>query len=88
MLQISASQFQVPAAIIAQEYIMSAPNDDYPPGPDGVETSHTADTIQNDYESRSGQSHIPVVADDSNIEDPIDGGIADSDEQLGMLFIS
>ncbi|KEF61396.1 uncharacterized protein A1O9_02962 [Exophiala aquamarina CBS 119918] len=61
---------------------MSTPNDDYQPGTEGVEASHTADTTQNDYKSRTGQSHIPVVGDDSKIEDPIEANTADSDEQL------
>jgi hypothetical protein len=40
---------------------------------------------QNDYESRTGQKdHIPVVKDDADIEDPIDGETADSDAQLGI----
>lgn len=42
---------------------------------------------QNDYESRTGQKdHIPVVKDDADIGDPIDGETADSDAQLGTSF--
>lgn len=37
----------------------------------------------NEYKSRTGQSEIPVQADDKPIEDPIDGDVADSDAQLG-----
>lgn len=62
---------------------MSAPNDDYQPGSEGIEGSTTADTMQNDYKSRTGQSEVPVVGDEARIEDPIDGNTADSDEQLG-----
>lgn len=38
----------------------------------------------NDYASRMGQSEIPVVRDDAQVEDPIDAETADSDETLGM----
>ncbi|KAJ9610377.1 hypothetical protein H2200_005154 [Cladophialophora chaetospira] len=61
---------------------MSAPNDEYQPGSEGVESAHTADTTQNDYKSRTGQSHIPVVADNAAVEDGIDRRTADSDAQL------
>ncbi|EXJ56874.1 hypothetical protein A1O7_07218 [Cladophialophora yegresii CBS 114405] len=61
---------------------MSAPGDEYQPGDEGVEAAHTADTTQNDYKSRTGQSHIPVVGDETNVEDPIDERTADSDAQL------
>ena len=64
---------------------MSAPNDDYQPGSEGVEGGHTADTRQNDYKSRTGQSQIPVVGDDARVEDGIDERTADSDAQLGLL---
>jgi hypothetical protein len=63
---------------------MSAPNDDFQPGTDGLEGSTTADTVQNDYKSRTGQSEIPVVGDETSIEDPIDEASADSDAQLGV----
>ena len=39
-----------------------------------------------DYKSRPGQSEIPVVSDDAAVEDGVDAGTADSDEQLGMLW--
>ena len=39
----------------------------------------------NDYASRTGQSHIPVQKDEASIEDPIDPATADSDEQLRMF---
>jgi len=61
---------------------MSAPNDDFQPSGDGLEGSANPDTTQNDYKSRTGQSSIPVVGDDTNIEDPIDANTADSDAQL------
>jgi hypothetical protein len=63
---------------------MSAPNNEYQPSGEGVEGAHTADTTQNDYKSRTGQSQIPVVGDEARIEDPIDERTADSDAQLGM----
>ena len=43
------------------------------------------DSIDNDYKSRTGQSHIPVQSDDAPISDPIDPATADSDETLGMF---
>jgi hypothetical protein len=55
---------------------MSAPQADY------QEDSTTAPS-QNDYKSRPGQSEIKVVSDEADIEDPIDGNVADSDAQLG-----
>ena len=38
-----------------------------------------------EYKSRPGQSEVPVVGDDAPIEDGVDAGTADSDEQLGMV---
>jgi hypothetical protein len=64
---------------------MSAPNDDYQPGTEGLESGTTADTVQNDYKSRTGQSEIKVVGDDAPIEDGVDARTADSDAQLGLL---
>lgn len=48
------------------------------------------DSIDNDYKSRTGQSHIPVQSDTAPVEDPIDPVTADSDETLGIdsLLIS
>ena len=65
---------------------MSAPADEYQPGDEGLEAAHTADTVQNDYKSRTGQSHIPVVGDETKVEDPINAATADSDAQLGLSF--
>ena len=45
------------------------------------------DSMDNDYASRTGQSHIPVLKDDKPIEDGIDPAVADSDEQLRMLAL-
>ena len=45
------------------------------------------DTIDNDYSSRTGQSHIPVQKDDAPVNDPIDPDTADSDETLGTLIL-
>ena len=42
------------------------------------------DAMDNDYKSRTGQSHIPVQSDDAPVSDPIDPATADSDETLGM----
>ncbi|KAG9651912.1 hypothetical protein KCU64_g8546, partial [Aureobasidium melanogenum] len=36
----------------------------------------------NDYQSRTGQSEIPVQRDEASIEDPIDPDTADSDKVL------
>lgn len=44
------------------------------------------DKMDNDYASRTGQSHIPVQKDDAPIDDPIDPETADSDEQLGTIW--
>ena len=41
------------------------------------------DSIDNDYKSRTGQSHIPVQSDEAPVSDPIDPATADSDETLG-----
>ena len=41
------------------------------------------DFQDNEYQSRTGQSEIPVQADDKPVEDPIDPETADSDAQLG-----
>ncbi|CAD0098669.1 unnamed protein product [Aureobasidium mustum] len=41
----------------------------------------------NDYQSRTGQSEIPVQKDEATIEDPIDPDTADSDKVLGMYSI-
>ncbi|MBE7181056.1 MAG: hypothetical protein INR71_07585 [Terriglobus roseus] len=41
------------------------------------------DASDNDYVSRTGQSHIPVQADDKPVDDPVPAdGSADSDEYL------
>ena len=44
------------------------------------------DSMDNDYKSRTGQSHIPVQSDDAPVSDPIDPATADSDETLGTLL--
>jgi hypothetical protein len=44
----------------------------------------TGDFQDNEYQSRTGQSEIPVQTDDKPVEDPIDPDTADSDAQLGM----
>ncbi|KAF2787433.1 hypothetical protein K505DRAFT_257718 [Melanomma pulvis-pyrius CBS 109.77] len=40
------------------------------------------DAVDNDYASRTGQSHIAVQKDEAPVEDPIDPRTADSDETL------
>lgn len=44
--------------------------------------------MDNDYKSRTGQSHIPVQGDDKPVEDPINPDTADSDESLGTISYS
>lgn len=44
------------------------------------------DVVDNDYESRTGQSEIPVVKDDAPIESTEYDEGGDSDEQLGMSY--
>jgi len=61
---------------------MSAPDAEYQLGDAGAEVPAGADTTQDDYKSRTGQGHVPVVSDSTNIEDPIDANSADSDAQL------
>lgn len=46
----------------------------------------TGEVQDNDYKSRTGQSEIPVQADDKPVEDPIDAETADSDAQLGKVL--
>jgi hypothetical protein len=70
-------------SIFQNTVIMSAPNDEFQPGTEGLETGTTADTVQNDYKSRPGQSEIRVVGDEAPIEDGINANSADSDAQLG-----
>lgn len=45
------------------------------------------EVMDNDYISRTGQKQapIPVQSDSDNVEDPIDGAKADTDEALGMF---
>lgn len=45
----------------------------------------TGEVQDNEYQSRTGQSEIPVQTDDKAVEDPIDPDTADSDAQLGKL---
>lgn len=65
----------------------TAPDAEYQPTTVGAETSTSADTTQDDYKSRTGQGHIPVVSDSTNVEDPINENNADSDEQLGVYVM-
>ena len=44
------------------------------------------DSVDNDYASRTGQSHIPVLKDEKEIEDPIDPATADSDATLSKYL--
>ena len=43
------------------------------------------DSVDNEYTSRTGQSHLPVQKDEAPVEDPIDPATADSDETLGII---
>ena len=43
--------------------------------------------VDNDYKSRTGQSHIPVQSDDAPVDDPINPETADSDETLGKSYL-
>jgi hypothetical protein len=45
----------------------------------------TGEVQDNEYQSRTGQSEIPVQSDNKAVEDPIDPDTADSDTQLGTL---
>lgn len=47
----------------------------------------SGDFQDNEYQSRTGQSEVPVQSDDKGVEDPIDPSTADSDAQLGMSFL-
>lgn len=62
---------------------MSASDDFKPQGEEPTSGVAAGDVNDPDYKSRTGQSHIPVQADDKPVEDPIDGATADSDAQLG-----
>ncbi|KAL1311434.1 hypothetical protein AAFC00_001595 [Neodothiora populina] len=48
----------------------------------GGEQVSSTDNPSADYKSRTGQSAIPVQADDKPLDDPIDATTADSDETL------
>jgi hypothetical protein len=45
------------------------------------------EAVDNDYASRTGQNAIPVQRDDAPVEETYVSGEADSDAQLGMLFV-
>ena len=64
---------------------MSSADDQYEQQNDVVGGDVPAgDAGDDDYKSRTGQSHIPVQSDNAPVEDPIDPATADSDETLGM----
>ncbi|KAI9704364.1 MAG: hypothetical protein M1836_007227 [Candelina mexicana] len=65
---------------------MSASADDaYEQKNDPVGTGVPAgDAKDNEYASRTGQSHIPVQKDEQSVEDPIDPATADSDATLAQ----
>jgi hypothetical protein len=42
----------------------------------------------NEYKSRTGQSEIPVVGDNSAVEGGVDPATEDSDATLGMLTLT
>jgi hypothetical protein len=64
---------------------MSAPEAEFRDQADpGVEAPQAQDIMQNDYKSRTGQSHIPVIGDNAPVEDNIGSReSANSDAQLG-----
>ena len=66
---------------------MSASADAFSPE-NTVGGADSGDVVDSDYQSRTGQSHIPVTKDDAPIEDPIDAATADSDETLGIAHPS
>jgi len=43
------------------------------------------DTVDNTYASRPDQKHIPVIKDETPVEQPNDAVNPDSDEMLGTL---
>ncbi|MCJ1410239.1 hypothetical protein MMC19_004324 [Ptychographa xylographoides] len=62
---------------------MSSADDQYEQTNDAVGQGVPAgDSKDNDYVSRTGQSTIPVVSDQTSVEDPIDPATADSDATL------
>lgn len=67
----------------------TAPGDEFQDDVVGTESGTGADTTQDDYASRTGQSHIPVQKDGAAIEAGgyEDRKVADSDEQLSTCFI-
>ena len=66
-------------------FTMSSADDQYEQQNDVVGGDVPAgDAGDDDYKSRTGQSHIPVQSDNAPVEDPIDPATADSDETLGM----
>ena len=68
---------------------MSAPDAEFQdPVDPGVEAPQSQDTMQDDYKSRTGQSHIPVVSDNAAVEDNIGSReSANSDAQLGTILL-
>ena len=65
---------------------MSSADDQYEQTNDAVGQGVPAgDSKDNDYVSRTGQSTIPVVSDQTSVEDPIDPATADSDATLGRF---
>ncbi len=46
------------------------------------------DTIDNSYASRTGQTSVPVLKDETPVEQPNDARDPDSDRALGTLSIS
>lgn len=48
----------------------------------------SADVVDNDYKSRTGQSHIPVVSDEAGNGELDDNAVpSNSDEQLRKRFV-
>lgn len=61
---------------------MSA-DDQYEQQNDYTKDAPAGDAKENDYVSRTGQSHIPVQKDEAPVDDTYNAATADSDEQLG-----
>ena len=72
---------------LTHDFIMSTADDQYEAQND-VTGGDVPSGVKgdNDYASRTGQSHIPVQKDEATIEDPIDPATADSDETLRMYI--
>lgn len=90
LLPINSTDFETPNpnltsfTLLLFFTIMSSADDQYEQKNDVTGGDIPAgDAVDNDYKSRTGQSHIPVQSDEAPVADPIDPATADSDETLG-----